>query len=246
MCHRYKIRLIRSPTRNGSVTKEEFLIILEELKNMLLFFPSFVSRILQCSWNQVKNCLCSPILRCGKASKYSSFFWPCHLCKVWETQALLLLVRRGRSSCASLLPQKNRECWKLMAFSLFQSSTTQTFLLQTLSWTEFPPSCLINPCTETVGLIEFVVMLHISWSIPHPSSTKWQQASASQVMGQKIHWNYFALQNMAEIFLVSLNFSFVQWICPDHKITSEKTTTTNQYKNQIGKGEENTGKINTT
>lgn len=64
-------------------------------------------------------------------------------------------------------------------------------------------------------------------------------------MGQKIHWNYFALQNMAEIFLVSLNFSFVQWICPDHKITSEKTTT-NQYKNQIGKGEENNGKINTT
>lgn len=181
-----------------------------------------------------------------ESKQISLLFWPCHLCKAWDTQALLLFVRRGRSSYASLLPQKSRESWKLMAFLLFQSNTTQIFLLQTLSWTESPPSCSINPCTETVKLIEFVVMLHISWSIPHPSSTKWQQASTSQVMGQKIYWNYFALQNMGEIFLVSLNFSFVQCICPDHKITSGKTTTTmNQHKNQIGKGEEKTGKINT-
>lgn len=48
MCLRYKIRLTRSPTRNGSVTNVVFLIILEVLKNMLFFFPSFVSRIFQC------------------------------------------------------------------------------------------------------------------------------------------------------------------------------------------------------
>lgn len=182
-----------------------------------------------------------------ESKQISLLVWPCLLCKVWDTQALLLLVRRGRSNHASLLPQKNRDSWKLMAFLLFQSSTTQIFLLQTLSWTEFPPSCSINPCTQTVEMIEFVVVLHISWGIHHPSSTKWQQASTSQVMGQKIYWNYFALQNTGEIFLVSLNFSFVQYICPDHKIISGKTTTrtTNQCKNQIGKGEEKTGKINT-
>lgn len=188
-----------------------------------------------------------PYFEIWEGKQISLLFWPCHLCKVWDAQTLLLFVRRGRSNHASLLPQKNRESWKLMAFSLFQSSTTQIFLLQTLPWTEFSPSCSINPCPETVGLIEFVVMLHISWSIRHPSSTKWHQASTSQVMGQKIYWNYFALQNMGEIFLVSLNFSFVQCICPDHKITSGKTrtTTTNQHKNQIGKGKEKTGKINT-
>lgn len=184
-----------------------------------------------------------------ESKQISLLFWPCHPCKVWDTQALPLFVRRGRSSYASLLPQKTRESWKLTAFSLFQSSVTQIFLLQTLSWAEFPPSCSINPGTETEGLIEFVAMLHISQSIPHPSSTKWQQASTSQVMGQKICWNYFALQNTGEIFPVSLNFSFVQCICPDHAITSGKTTTTtttNQHKNQTVKGEGKTGKINTT
>lgn len=41
-CHRYKIRLTRSQTRNGSVTKVIFPLTLEELKNKPFFFPSFV------------------------------------------------------------------------------------------------------------------------------------------------------------------------------------------------------------
>lgn len=44
-----------------------------------------------------------------------------------------------------------------------------------------------------------------------------------------INWNYFALQSKGEMFPVSLNFSFVQCICPDHE---NHITENNDNKNQ--------------
>lgn len=123
MCHRYKISLTRAPTRNGSVTKVVFLLILEEIKNMLFLFPSLVSRIFQRRWNKVNNCLCSPILRCGKASKHPSFSGPATYarCEILKLCSCLVEEEDQAMSPFSLKRAENPEnSWHFYCFSQIQ------------------------------------------------------------------------------------------------------------------------------
>lgn len=61
-----------------------------------------------------------------------------------------------------------------------------------------------------------------------------------------IYWNYAALQSKGEILPMSLNFSFVQCICPDHKNHTGGKKKPNIYTKSIGREEGKTDKIYTT
>lgn len=165
-------------------------------------------------------------------------FWTCHHARCTDTRAFLLSVRRGRRSHIFLPSPKKRtvnheNSWHFHYLSQAQCRSFFYKLCHGASSLSPARSILVLRQKGWFSLW-WSFTFHGLFLIPHPQ--KWQQASTSQVMGQKmmnvkgICWNYFALRSKRGTLPVSLNFSFVQRVCPDHKNHSTENNNKNQDK----------------